>query len=64
MTTEIINKLKWFKIIPVIQINQVKHAIPLAKVLIENGLPVAEVTFRTPAPAASIQAMREAYPEM
>ncbi|EGQ7784672.1 TPA: bifunctional 4-hydroxy-2-oxoglutarate aldolase/2-dehydro-3-deoxy-phosphogluconate aldolase [Vibrio cholerae] len=64
MTTEIINKLKRFKIIPVIQINHVEHAIPLAKVLIENGLPVAEVTFRTPAAAASIQAMREAYPEM
>ncbi|MGD8171624.1 bifunctional 4-hydroxy-2-oxoglutarate aldolase/2-dehydro-3-deoxy-phosphogluconate aldolase [Vibrio sp. TRT 21S02] len=64
MTQEILNKLKQFKVIPVIQINSVKHAIPLAKVLVENGLPVAEVTFRTEAAAEAIQAMRNAYPEM
>ncbi|NOH78621.1 bifunctional 4-hydroxy-2-oxoglutarate aldolase/2-dehydro-3-deoxy-phosphogluconate aldolase [Vibrio sp. RE86] len=64
MTTEMINKLEQFKVIPVIQINNVEHAIPLAKVLVENGLPVAEVTFRTDAAAASIKAMSEAYPEM
>jgi 2-dehydro-3-deoxyphosphogluconate aldolase/(4S)-4-hydroxy-2-oxoglutarate aldolase len=59
-----INTLKQFKVIPVIQINKVEHAIPLAKVLVENGLPVAEVTFRTEAAADSIRAMRDAYPEM
>lgn len=64
MTQEILNKLKQFKVIPVIQINSVKHAIPLAKVLVENGLPVAEVTFRTEAAAEAIHAMRSAFPEM
>ncbi|AIS57804.1 bifunctional 4-hydroxy-2-oxoglutarate aldolase/2-dehydro-3-deoxy-phosphogluconate aldolase [Vibrio coralliilyticus] len=64
MTIEMINKLKQFKVIPVIQINSVEQAIPLAKVLVENGLPVAEVTFRTEAAADAIKAMREAYPEM
>ncbi|EEX94713.1 keto-hydroxyglutarate-aldolase/keto-deoxy-phosphogluconate aldolase [Vibrio orientalis CIP 102891 = ATCC 33934] len=64
MTNEMINKLKQFKVIPVIQINKVEHAIPLAKVLVDNGLPVAEVTFRTEAAAASIKAMSDAYPEM
>lgn len=64
MTIEMINKLKQFKVIPVIQINSVEQAIPLAKVLVENGLPVAEVTFRTEAAAEAIKAMREAYPEM
>ncbi len=59
-----INKLKQFKVIPVIQINKVEHAIPLAKVLVENGLPVAEVTFRTAAAADAIKAMSDAYPEM
>lgn len=59
-----INKLKQFKVIPVIQINKVEHAVPLAKVLVENGLPVAEVTFRTTAAADAIKAMSEAYPEM
>lgn len=64
MTIEMINKLKQFKVIPVIQINSVEQAIPLAKVLVENGLPVAEVTFRTEAAADAIKAMRAAYPEM
>ncbi|NOI79712.1 bifunctional 4-hydroxy-2-oxoglutarate aldolase/2-dehydro-3-deoxy-phosphogluconate aldolase [Vibrio tubiashii] len=61
---EIINKLQQFKVVPVIQINKVEHAVPLAKVLVENGLPVAEVTFRTEAAADAIRAMREAYPDM
>tara|TARA_Y100001956_G_scaffold44900_1_gene43679 strand:- start:1254 stop:1883 length:630 start_codon:yes stop_codon:yes gene_type:complete len=64
MNNEMINKLKQFKVIPVIQINKVEHAVPLAKVLVENGLPVAEVTFRTAAAAEAIKAMSEAYPEM
>ncbi|MDA0128115.1 bifunctional 4-hydroxy-2-oxoglutarate aldolase/2-dehydro-3-deoxy-phosphogluconate aldolase [Vibrio sp. MarTm2] len=64
MNNEMINKLKQFKVIPVIQINKVEHAVPLAKVLVENGLPVAEVTFRTEAAAEAIKAMSEAYPEM
>ncbi|MDA0106680.1 bifunctional 4-hydroxy-2-oxoglutarate aldolase/2-dehydro-3-deoxy-phosphogluconate aldolase [Vibrio sp. La 4.2.2] len=64
MNMSLINKLKQFKVIPVIQINNVDHAIPLAKALVENGLPVAEVTFRTEAAAASIKAMRDVYPEL
>ena len=36
----------------------------LAQVLVENGLPCAEVTFRTPAAAQAIRNMREAYPDM
>ncbi|MEH0759696.1 bifunctional 4-hydroxy-2-oxoglutarate aldolase/2-dehydro-3-deoxy-phosphogluconate aldolase [Vibrio sp. 16] len=64
MNNEMINKLKQFKVIPVIQINKAEHAVPLAKVLVENGLPVAEVTFRTEAAADAIKAMSEAYPEM
>ncbi|MCK6264568.1 bifunctional 4-hydroxy-2-oxoglutarate aldolase/2-dehydro-3-deoxy-phosphogluconate aldolase [Vibrio sp. ZSDE26] len=64
MSQEMINQLKQFKVIPVIQINKVEHAVPLAKVLVENGLPVAEVTFRTEAAAEAIRQMREAYPEM
>lgn len=57
-------KLKQIKIVPVIAINDVAHAEPLAKVLVDNGLPCAEVTFRTPAAAESIAKMRAAYPEL
>lgn len=64
MSQQLIDKLKAFKVIPVIQINSVEQAVPLAKTLVENGLPVAEVTFRTDAAAEAIRLMREAYPEM
>jgi 2-dehydro-3-deoxyphosphogluconate aldolase/(4S)-4-hydroxy-2-oxoglutarate aldolase len=33
-------------------------------VLVENGLPAAEVTFRTPAAAEAIRQMRAAYPDL
>ncbi|TQP76679.1 bifunctional 4-hydroxy-2-oxoglutarate aldolase/2-dehydro-3-deoxy-phosphogluconate aldolase [Vibrio cholerae] len=62
MTIE--QRLRAIKIVPVIAINDVAHALPLAKVLIENGLPCAEVTFRTAAAAESIRIMREAYPDL
>ena len=57
-------RLKEIKIVPVIAINDASQALPLAKVLVENGLPCAEVTFRTEAAAESIRLMRAAYPEM
>ncbi len=51
-------------IVPVIKIDDAKDAVPLAKALVEGGLPCAEVTFRTAAAPAAIKAMTEAYPEM
>ncbi len=46
--------------IPFIQITHVEQAVPLAKTLVEDGLSVAEVTFRTEAAVESIRLMREA----
>ena len=51
-------------VIPVIKIDRVEDAVPLAKALVEGGMPCAEVTFRTAAAADAIKAMSEAYPEM
>lgn len=62
MTIE--QRLQHIKIVPVIAINDAAHAVPLAKVLVENGLPCAEVTFRTDAAQESIRLMRDAYPEL
>ncbi|MHC6529945.1 bifunctional 4-hydroxy-2-oxoglutarate aldolase/2-dehydro-3-deoxy-phosphogluconate aldolase [Vibrio sp. V39_P1S14PM300] len=62
--TTIEQRLREIKIVPVIAINDVAQAVPLAKVLVENGLPCAEVTFRTDAAAESIRQMRQAYPEL
>ena len=52
------------KVVPVVVLNDVKDAAPLAKALVEGGLPCAEVTFRTDAAAESIHIMTEAYPDM
>lgn len=52
------------RVMPVIQIEDSKDAASLAKVLVENGLPAAEITFRSDAAAESIRLMRESYPDM
>ncbi|MGO1190080.1 bifunctional 4-hydroxy-2-oxoglutarate aldolase/2-dehydro-3-deoxy-phosphogluconate aldolase [Vibrio casei] len=57
-------RLSEIKVVPVIAIHDANKAAKLAQVLVENGLPCAEVTFRTPAAAQAIRNMREAYPEM
>jgi len=51
-------------VIPVIRINDASNAVPLAKALIDGGLPAAEVTFRTDAAEDAIRAIAKAYPDM
>ena len=51
-------------IVPVVVLNDAKDAEPLAKALVNGGLPCAEVTFRTEAAEESIRIMSEKYPEM
>jgi len=50
-------------IIPVIVIEKVEQAVPLARALVKGGLPVLEVTFRTEAAAAAIAAIKRDVPE-
>lgn len=50
--------------IPVIKLERVEDAVPLARALLEGGLPVAEVTFRTEAAAAGIAAIRREVPQV
>ena len=51
-------------IIPVVVLDDPKDAAPLAKALCENGLPCAEVTFRTAAAEESIRIMSREFPDM
>ncbi|MBO7274062.1 MAG: keto-hydroxyglutarate-aldolase/keto-deoxy-phosphogluconate aldolase, partial [Clostridia bacterium] len=44
---EVVKQLSLIGIVPVIKIDNAKDAAPLAKALIDGGLPCAEVTFRT-----------------
>ncbi|WP_001293814.1 bifunctional 4-hydroxy-2-oxoglutarate aldolase/2-dehydro-3-deoxy-phosphogluconate aldolase [Vibrio mimicus] len=57
-------QLSAMKVVPVIAIKRSEDAVQLAKTLVENGLPCAEVTFRTEAAAEAIRLMRQAYPDM
>ncbi|MEF2508896.1 bifunctional 4-hydroxy-2-oxoglutarate aldolase/2-dehydro-3-deoxy-phosphogluconate aldolase [Vibrio mimicus] len=57
-------QLSAMKVVPVIAIKRSEDSVQLAKTLVENGLPCAEVTFRTEAAAEAIRLMRQAYPEM
>ncbi|RGU47819.1 keto-hydroxyglutarate-aldolase/keto-deoxy-phosphogluconate aldolase [Coprococcus comes] len=61
---EMKEKLRAMKIVPVVKLDDTKDAVPLAKALVEGGLPCAEVTFRTEAAAESIKRMLEAFPDM
>ena len=51
-------------IVPVVVLNKVSDAEPLAQALIKGGLPCAEVTFRTDAAEESIRAISKKYPDM
>ena len=51
-------------IIPVVVLDDVKDAEPLADALYRGGLPCAEVTFRTDAAEESIRKMSAKYPDM
>lgn len=53
-----------YGVVPVVVLEDAKDALPLAKALIEGGLPCAEVTFRTEAAEESIRQMSEKYPDM
>lgn len=51
-------------VVPVVVIQDVKDALPLAEALCKGGLPCAEITFRTDAAEASIRQITESYPQM
>ena len=51
-------------VLPVVELDTSEAALPLARALMAGGLPVAEITFRSEAAAASIGILRERFPEM
>ncbi|MBP7574884.1 MAG: bifunctional 4-hydroxy-2-oxoglutarate aldolase/2-dehydro-3-deoxy-phosphogluconate aldolase [Rhodoferax sp.] len=50
-------------VIPVIVLNDVAHAVPMARALVAGGIRMLEVTLRTPAALACIEAIAKAVPE-
>jgi len=59
--TEQINDLG---IVPVVKIDNAKDALPLAQALLDGGLPVAEITFRTDAAEESIKQIASNIPDI
>ena len=61
---KILEEIGLYKIIPVIIIDEVENSIPLASALIDGGLPIAEITFRTKAAKESIEKIAKEFPKM
>jgi 2-dehydro-3-deoxyphosphogluconate aldolase/(4S)-4-hydroxy-2-oxoglutarate aldolase len=53
-----------YGVVPVVAIDSVEAALPLADALIEGGLPIAEITFRTAAAAEVIALLGKERPEL
>ncbi|MEY8141192.1 bifunctional 4-hydroxy-2-oxoglutarate aldolase/2-dehydro-3-deoxy-phosphogluconate aldolase [Falsihalocynthiibacter sp. CO-5D18] len=64
MTHDAFNQIVKFGVVPVIAIEHVDHAIPLADALLEAGLGIAEITFRTEAAADVLAKIRDERPDL
>ena len=52
------------RVVPVIALHDVAHAVPLAHALLAGGIDVMEITLRTPQGLAAIEAVARAVPAM
>lgn len=50
-------------VLPVIALERLEQALPLAGALLAGGIPALEITLRTPVALAAIQAIRRTFPE-
>lgn len=64
MTQSILDQFYEIGIIPVLEIDSVQGAVPLAEALLAGGLPVAEVTMRTGAAVESIHLIANEVPQI
>lgn len=64
MSEEIFSRISQLGVVPVIAIEKADAAIPLADALIEGGLPVVEITFRTAAAAEVIRKITKERPKV
>lgn len=64
MDDKMLKELYLIGLVPVIKIEDPADAVPLAKALIDGGLPAAEITFRTKCAAEAIKNITDTYPDM
>lgn len=61
---EILKKIYDSGVLPVIAVNDLQEAVPLANACKEAGLTAIEITFRTECAAEALKAIKQAYPEI
>ncbi len=61
---EVLHAISQIGLVPVIKVDRAEDAVPLARALVEGGLPVAEITFRTAAAREAIRNIAAGLPEM
>lgn len=61
---EVLAQLTHYGVVPVIAIESIDDALPLADALLAGGLPVAEITFRTEAAAEVINRLHRERPDL
>lgn len=59
----ITTQLQRLKVVPVIALDHTEDILPLADTLAQNGLSVAEITFRSPAAGEAIRLLRQQRPD-
>lgn len=61
---ELFVKIQSLAIVPVVKIDEAADAVPLGRALLDGGLPVAEITFRTAAAEESIRNITRELPDI
>lgn len=64
MASKVVEKIFEVKMVPLVVLEDENDAVPMAKALVEGGIPIAEVTFRTKAAKAVIEKMSREVPEI
>jgi len=60
----ILKRIEEVRLVPVVVLNRLEDAIPNVGALTRGGLPVAEITFRTPCAADAIKLLSEKEPDI
>ena len=64
MSPELTQKIDDSGVVAVLIIDEVKHAVPMARALLKGGVDVIELTLRTPAAIDSAKAIKKEVPEI
>jgi 2-dehydro-3-deoxyphosphogluconate aldolase / (4S)-4-hydroxy-2-oxoglutarate aldolase len=64
MSEPVTDLLSIAPVIPVVVIEELAHAVPVARALVEGGLPVIELTLRTPVALEAMRAISAEVPEI